>query len=174
MKIYLCTIADCDHHSSRRTAPAPCVAHRSRIHRTGSPGTTPIGRYKQPAPPCTAEDCDNPISGKGLCDKHLQRARRTGDPNTLTGLLRGTNNPSYKGDDVGYTAAHDRVRRISGSASQYPCVACGRPARHWAYDHKDPNAKPPSVHNGRNLGPYSTKPEHYQPMCVPCHHILDA
>jgi hypothetical protein len=170
-----CTIPGCTQPSRRRTGGAPCIAHATRIRRNGHPGSPQIAIKGQPKKPCTVFGCAGLITANNMCDKHNQRTARTGDPTILTGPLTGTANPAYKGDQVGYGAAHDRVRRAKGRAADYPCVTCGNPARHWAYNHQDPNEKPPTRSaGGRELGPYSTNPDHYQPMCVPCHHILDA
>jgi hypothetical protein len=68
---------------------------------------------------------------------------------------------------VGYNAAHDRVRRDRGPAHDYRCVGCGRPARHWAYDHGDPDELASA------LGPYSLDLDRYRPLCVGCHKRAD-
>lgn len=45
---------------------------------------------------------------------------------------------------------------------------CGDQARHWAYDHADPD----EIHRPDGIA-YSGKPEHYVPLCVPCHKRAD-
>lgn len=73
---------------------------------------------------------------------------------------------------IAYVTAHVRVRATYGPASNYPCIGCGGPAKHWAYDHTDPN---PLMHRdtkGRWAGkpyPYSPDPQRYDPMCRSCH-----
>ena len=36
----------------------------------------------------------------------------------------------------GYHAAHARVRKIRGPASNYPCIECHEPAAEWAMRHE--------------------------------------
>jgi hypothetical protein len=109
-----------------------------------------------------------PHNSRGYCTKHRTRLVRHGDPLiVLTPAVKlGEANPTWKGDDVGYGAAHDRVRRALGPARNYTCQ-CGDNAAHWAYDHADHNEKDDP------MGPYSTDLAHYQPMCVSCHKTLD-
>lgn len=84
----------------------------------------------------------------------------------------GTPGKHYYTDDPGYGAAHDRVRRIHGSASQHPCIDCNEPAYHWSYDHLDADELMYEYESGKFIA-YSAKPEHYQPRCVPCHKRYD-
>lgn len=67
---------------------------------------------------------------------------------------------------VKYNAAHERVKRLWGPARQYPCVQCGKPADHWAYDNTDPTEL-----MGRAR--YSLFPEFYMPMCASHHQLMD-
>lgn len=85
-----------------------------------------------------------------LCTKHWR---------TLTG--------TYVSRPLTYNAAHKRVYRLHGPARARACVQCGQPAAHWAYDNLDPNER--TAREGR----YSPDPEHYQPMCQPCHQHFD-
>lgn len=70
-----------------------------------------------------------------------------------------------------YGVVHYLLQKQRGRASAHQCVDCGRPARQWAYDHKDvferidEYAHPPMV--------FSVNFEHYQPMCLACHKALD-
>lgn len=104
---------------------------------------------------------------------HRARLDRHGDIDTVKTptLPTGTDHPGWKGRDIGYTAAHDRVRRLHGSASEHPCSQCGDAAYHWAYDHSDPHELV-QVING-SACPYSPDPDRYRPMCVPCHKEYD-
>ncbi len=62
------------------------------------------------------------------------------------------------GDELTYGARHFRVRKLRGSASEYPCELCSNHAKHWAQTH----------------GTDGTDPhEHYRPMCVRCHVAYD-
>lgn len=69
---------------------------------------------------------------------------------------------------ISYRAAHNRVRKEHGSASTHLCVSCGGPAKHWAYDHEDPDQVRDV--DGRT---YSTKTTHYRAMCPACHVDFD-
>jgi hypothetical protein len=80
----------------------------------------------------------------------------------------GASNPNWRADAITYGAAHDRVRASLGSARRHTCVACGEPADDWAYNHADPEEK-----TSPDGYPYSVNPQHYQPMCVPCHRHFD-
>lgn len=44
---------------------------------------------------------------------------------------------------------------------------CGQPASQWSYDHADPDERT------SELGSYSADPDHYRPLCVPCHKTSD-
>ena len=76
-------------------------------------------------------------------------------------------------DDLGYMAAHDRVRVLWGRASEHCCVGCEKPARDWAYDGTDPSERYGTNSVGTYLH-YSVWPEFYMPMCRGCHLKRDA
>jgi hypothetical protein len=86
-------------------------------------------------------------------------------------MLPGALNCKWKGDEVGYTAAHDRVRAALGSATHRSCVDCGQPATGWSYDHLDPDERVEPDDPKRK--PYSVKLDHYQARCDPCHWRVD-
>lgn len=83
----------------------------------------------------------------------------------------GNANPNWRGDEISYGSAHERVRALRGPAWGHTCAHCGGSAAHWAYDHQDPDARRDAV--GKNKGPYSLSPAHYLSLCVPCHVRLD-
>jgi hypothetical protein len=68
---------------------------------------------------------------------------------------------------VSYRSVHRRVETSRGEASQYTCP-CGSQAAEWAYDHLDPDEK-----ISKDLVRYSLDPDHYLPMCIPCHKAMD-
>ena len=80
----------------------------------------------------------------------------------------GEGHPAWKGDEVGYMAVHQRLRRGRGPAKSHQCIDCGKQAAHWSYDHSDPNPK-----IDEKNGPYSTDLDRYHPRCRPCHKIQD-
>ncbi len=82
------------------------------------------------------------------------------DPRTKTGLT--------------YSGAHGRKKRIDGSAGEHDCFwGCGRKAEDWAYFHADHSER--AELSGREAGRmFSEGPEHYVPMCKPCHARFDS
>lgn len=70
-----------------------------------------------------------------------------------------------------YSTVHFRIRRSIGSASSYPCVDCGRPARDWSYDGRDENELSQMIDGHRRR--YSADPSHYTPRCRSCHKDYD-
>ena len=67
-----------------------------------------------------------------------------------------------------YQAAHLAVKAARGPARDHPCWNCGRPAAHWAYDHRVGAALVDEF--GRK---FSVNIEHYKPMCQVCHVNFD-
>lgn len=158
-----CSVEGCNrsHHSQRGL----CRTHYFRWYRTGDVGSPEI--WDKAPKPCTVPGCEKRAIAKGYCWRHYQRVRAHGDPSDVSHRPRGENNPSWRGDAVGYHGAHMRLRNARGSATAQLCIQCGMSAVHWAYDHADPNELQ------SDLGPYSTDLDHYRPMCVPCHKLLD-
>lgn len=111
---------------------------------------------------CSIEGCQNRVLARGWCNSHYLRWHRRG---TLDLVGRGRN--TWTGDAATYNASHLRVKAAKGRAADQLCDHCGQPAQHWAYDHKDPDEKIAPE------GPYSPDPEHYLPLCVPCHSVFD-
>jgi hypothetical protein len=159
-----CTITGCDRPSRNKT-PGLCSAHYFRLRRSGDIGPAQI--QQRTKGPCSVDDCNRPHFGHGYCLLHYRRVRKGGHPDFIAHQRRDAN-PSWKGDDAGYNAAHDRVRRWRGPARAQTCAACGAPARHWAYRHDDLNER----RDDRGYA-YSLDVDHYDPMCVPCHKRSD-
>lgn len=74
--------------------------------------------------------------------------------------------PNWRGETVGYSGVHHRLRKELGHADTHGC-ACGATAADWAYNHLDPDQR---YHNGM---PYSIHAEYYKPMCKKCHRSFD-
>ncbi len=72
------------------------------------------------------------------------------------------------GQGIGYSGAHRRVTAQRGHANTHRCSDCGQPARHWSYDHTDPDEQ-----RTQNGWPYSVDPWHYSPRCASCHKRFD-
>ena len=81
----------------------------------------------------------------------------------------GNHSVAWKGDNVSYAGAHDRVETSRGKAGGHLCEFCGVAARDWAFNHE--SAKGPILYGDR---PYSPNPNDYIPLCVPCHRKWDA
>lgn len=169
-----CSLPDCD---KRLHAKAYCYAHYMKHWRYGTP--TP---KREP----TWADVRGQRFGalvvlerRGskwvcICDCGAETQVRAGDLNAGTTASCGNFAIHRRRNDIGYTAAHDRVRADRGPICNHSCVDCGRRAQHWSYDHTDPYEL--LVH-GLSANPiaYSPRPEHYSPRCVKCHkrHDLD-
>ncbi|QBP30215.1 hypothetical protein KDW77_gp01 [Mycobacterium phage Pinnie] len=86
----------------------------------------------------------------------------------------GDTRAHWRADVVTYIGAHDRCRRDRGPAKSHQCVDCGGPARHWSYNHDDPNELVGPQGRGTTAYPYSLDPAHYSPRCSSCHTLFDA
>jgi hypothetical protein len=109
------------------------------------------------------EKCGQEFLGQ-VQNRFCSRSYATSYPGRT--VLVGSSNPSWR-ERPGYAAAHLRVRRARGSASQHPCVDCGTPARDWSYDGRDPDELV-AVERGYEVR-YSVNPEHYVARCLTCH-----
>lgn len=162
------TTKDCEVEGCGRPRRGPktplCNTHYFRVRRNGHPGPAEI--WDRCPKVCSVEECQRTAVTRGMCGLHERRVRKGGSPDYVPEPRLGEKNAAWKGDKVGYGSAHERVRRLRGSASEHTCE-CGDSALHWAYMHDDPNElRAPE-------GPYSASPDHYAPMCVPCHKKMD-
>jgi len=171
-----------------------CGMHYARWKRTGDPG--PAAKINLPCPDeCTVDGCTTDVRAKGLCATHYARWQKHGDPlagafqprgtcqvdgcgrrhaaggycSTHYGNFRVHGTPEAPVRDPGYQGAHYKVYRMRGAARDNDCLHCGARARHWAYDHGDPDER----RDPRRGGPYSLDPAHYIPLCASCHTIMD-
>lgn len=137
------------------------------VRRHGSPGSPVVSDRVRPT--CSVDDCDAPHVAHGYCLNHGRHVAKGGHPDYVGDVVKhGPANGSWKGDSPGYNAAHQRVRSTRGNARDHVCIDCGETARHWAYNHRDPNElrRPDGL-------PYSADPAMYDPRCVPCHKRFD-
>ncbi len=82
----------------------------------------------------------------------------------------GSANPQWRGDEVGYAGAHQRLYNERGSPIEYECETCGDRAKEWALNHGLATKK--DKRGGRWV-PYSPDPQAYVPLCVSCHRSAD-
>lgn len=164
MRPAVCSVEGCERPMSAR---GWCEAHYYRVRRTGSTGPAEIWDRKRPT--CSVPGCDAPHRAHGYCLNHGRHVEKGGHPDHVGDVVHhGEANGTWLGDDCGYTAAHDRVRRRRGPAKSHACIDCGAPARHWSYNHRDPNER---LHPDGYA--YSADPAMYDPRCVPCHKRFD-
>jgi hypothetical protein len=78
---------------------------------------------------------------------------------------------NYKGDEITYYTAHDRVKVARGSASLHRCVDCGETAEDWAL--RRGASKMRFGHAGPYTLAFSPDPLDYDPRCKPCHAEYD-
>lgn len=165
---HACSVVGCDRpHKARGW----CGLHYSRAA-TGLPLEAPVRGYGKAR--CDVDGCDRPHRSNGYCKLHLNRFQRHGDPlfvatrDQRSIAPKGPASVQWKGGSVGYRAAHERVVRDRGAASNQTCVGCGSPASHWSYN----NACPDELVSPSGLR-YSPNPNSYSPRCTPCHSRFD-
>jgi hypothetical protein len=107
---------------------------------------------------CSFSGCDRPSRKTGLCDAHYNQAR---SGSALTPIRKRVNVTFLT-----YPAAHKRLTALRGAAKTHTCI-CGKPAQAWAFQHSCDAAL---FFDGM---PYCEHPEHYAPMCKPCHRLFD-
>lgn len=169
-----CSVDGCVKPARNRSADL-CKMHYHRAYRSGDVGDAGERIRKQRAGKCAVDVCDNPDDEGIYCGKHAARFRRHGDPLKVLEpyeIVRptGPDNWNWK-EEPGYTAAHDRVRRARGSASDHRCVDCGDSAYHWSYNH-DCDEEITRLVRGYYIS-YSPNIDQYSPRCVPCHKRYD-
>ncbi len=146
----------------RQSKTGYCNGHARQLRETGTVTPTFQPRTKQPEF-CSFEGCTGKALAKGYCGAHLRQLRMHGRMVPIRTIF----------DECSYIAAHHRCRALWGSARQYPCIKCGKPAEDWAYDGTDD--KNMELYDSRVdwVVAYSRFPEFYMPMCKPCHKERD-
>lgn len=161
-----CALDYCDR-PPRSSRAELCEGHYGQ-RRRGKP-FTPLGVRRFERPDCHVEGCAKPRKTGKWCTMHGARIRRHGDPhkvisNDERAVRAGESHPLWT-ESPTYSAWHQRLRKMKGSASQFSCsLGCGSQARHWAY------IGPRALTERR---PYETNPDIYAPLCVPCHKNFD-
>lgn len=90
----------------------------------------------------------------------LREGRKRGRFCSKACSKRGANNPHWAGDDVSYTARHDRIRRVRGSADHCihrNAIGCADP---WFERAHIRGTDPLDIYN-------------YVPLCKACHSFYD-
>jgi len=161
-----CAIEHCE--KPRYQRRIYCSTHAMRIHRYGDPHWEPSRKWR----PLEGQRFGRLVvirrESNGwvcLCDCGAETFTRTNNLTTGNVVSCGDHR---RQDNAGYTAAHDRVRRDRGRSALMTCVDCGAQAKHWSYDHNDPDER----RSAEGLA-YSLDPLHYSPRCVPCHKRMD-
>lgn len=164
-----CSIEGCDNQSRTR---GWCEMHYRRWYRTGDPRIVRPPGIAASTARCEVADCGARAERSGLCSPHYQRHLRGNDPH-LPFVRSGPESPRWAArEHLTYDTLHEQLRRTRGSAKLMPCVSCGAPAHHWAYQHTDPN--PLVSTEGRSIGcEYSGDLMAYAPMCRVCHVRFD-
>ena len=170
-----CAINECRRPARNKTSEL-CKMHYHRAYRNGEAGEATERIRQARAGKCTVEGCSKPDLEGIYCKTHGARVRRHGDPHKVIAakdreMPTGGDHPHWKGDQPGYGAAHERVTREKGRASEHDCVDCGDAAYHWSYTHQ---CKDEVVRDVRGyIIAYSPHPDQYVPRCVPCHKRFD-
>lgn len=151
----ICSIEGCEKPARSRSF---CNAHHLRWLKYGDPTA---GRRSPVGGSCSVGGCDRSHEGLGYCKLHRERFKRHGDPLRVE-VAR------WRGDAIGYSGMHDRLRRYRGGAADHPCQHCGEPARDWAYTHDCPNER-----TSEEGYAYSTDVARYVPLCGSCHQRAD-
>lgn len=108
---------------------------------------------------CSVEGCEREVVARGWCQKHYQRWLYRGSPEVVLVFRqkKGSQNPAWKGDDVGYFALHRWMRNNFPKTGA--CEHCGE-LRKTQYAQKDPGSK-------------SRDRNDWLELCVPCHAKFD-
>lgn len=162
-----CSINGC---STAAFARSICQRHYDQVRKNGT--LERHSRVHKPMSSCAVPDCDKDRHSFGYCSMHARRHRKHGDPSVVLSKPRGPANCRWQGDNIGYTAAHDRLRVRRGSATKHRCVDCGGRAREWSYSGRAANEQHERTASGALIA-YSTDITDYDPRCTRCHRIHD-
>lgn len=110
-------------------------------------------------------DCGTMINGRGAA---IRYGRLSSCGCAWRQRVRDSNARRKKGEFITYTAMHLRLSQQRGPARTFWCLQCDSRADEWAYDDQDESEL--FSEKGHR---YSLKPEHYIPLCVPCHRKID-
>lgn len=126
--------------------------------------------------------CGEPVHIRkaGLCKRCYMRdyyQRNKGKPYyTHQNRARTPKPPRPRNDDIGYSGAHQRVRKARGKASDHTCADCGWQAHDWAYNGGSPLERVEQRTNRHGTtwdAPYSPDPNDFTALCKSCHAVRD-
>ena len=78
---------------------------------------------------------------------------------------------NYRGDEITYYTAHDRVKVARGPACAHQCADCGQRAQDWSLRRDAASMR--FGHAGPYTLAFSPDPQDYAPRCKPCHGRYD-
>lgn len=170
----ICKIEEC---TRALHARGMCSGHYFRWRVTGVTGGELRKRVNDVpdscvAPKCTSED----IRAHGLCGMHYQRLRKHGSVEYNGRERYGADHHRWKGEEIGYGGAHERVQSVRGKASEHQCVDCTEQAAEWSYrgGSQKELTKPVKGGNGAvYMVAYSPDLTDYDPRCKTCHKRYD-
>lgn len=152
-----CSAAGCD---KRHFCRGFCTSHYQAAKRQGA--------FTERV--CSIDECDAPFYAKDLCYFHYIRDLHGVARDRPRGNVGGSWHWAWK-EEPGYLAAHQRIQRARGKASEHTCVDCGGNAAHWSYDRTGVKELV-GVEKGKPIT-YSLDPWSYSPRCHSCHLIYD-
>lgn len=168
-----CTVAGCD--KTPRSRGPYCYGHYMKNWRYGTPEPSHPQRWTDHTGErfgllVVVERIE--VMWRCTCDCGNETLVRSGDLQRGTVATCGDRATHHRRDDAGYSAAHGRVHSEHGRAASHMCVDCGSPARHWSYNHDDPDERLSRTARIKGIA-FSLDPMHYSPRCVPCHKRFD-
>jgi hypothetical protein len=110
----------------RRCRAEGCTKPRSKFDPLCSRYRRAVTRSRPHHPRCSVDGCERPVEGRRLCDKHIHRERRYGDPTHPLCRLHGP----ARGWSYG-VVVYNRDFRWKGPARRHTCPSA-QPARDWA------------------------------------------
>ena len=157
-----CSVDECDRKPRSRVAEY-CEMHYYRLRRNGTLKTV---KHRVPEIACVVDGCKRPAERTdGLCRACLYRLQRNGTFDYV-----GYRTPAHLAT---YNLVHQPIPTTYRPAAKRKCVDCGRQARQWSYNHRDPNERWGPSDSYPVPMPYSVDLAHYEPRCVPCHKRMD-
>lgn len=128
---------------------------------------------------CAVEWCDRELRStnkSGYCGQHAYKnpVKQAYMKEYNEGLHRARAEKAYY-SDISYHATHKRIRQVRGSASEQPCIMCGKPAEHWAYRGNSQREQAGWENAEKTqFALWSSDPADYDPLCAQDHRQSDA